>query len=97
MRAIGGTLTDQTFLTCQIRPPQRGRLRRELLGRCHSLYVSVEHPANPRAARSWPRWPGTLLDDLIRLQQHRRRDRQPESLRGLEVDDQLKLCGLLDG
>src|SRR5947209_2086913 len=97
MTVKGGTAAREAATRRQILPPQRGRLRRELLGRCHSLYVSVEHPANPRAARSWPRWPGTLLDDLIRLQQHRRRDCQPESLRGLEVDDQLELCGLLDG
>ena len=32
-----------------------------------------------------------LLDDLVRPPQHRRRDRQPERLRGLEIDDQLEL------
>ena len=40
---------------------------------------------------------GTLLDDLIRTQQQRRRDREPERLRGLEVDHQLELRRLLDG
>jgi hypothetical protein len=50
------------------------------------------------ARRSWPRWSSTaLLDDLIRLQQDRLRDRQPERLGGLEVDDQLELLWLLDG
>src|SRR6266545_5721924 len=37
------------------------------------------------------------LDDLIRPHQHRLRDRQPEGLRGLQVDHQLELGGLLDG
>jgi hypothetical protein len=40
---------------------------------------------------------GALLDHLIRPLQERRRDRQAEGLRGLEVDDQLKLGRLLDG
>jgi hypothetical protein len=38
-----------------------------------------------------------LLDDLIRALQERLRDRQAESLRGLEVDDQLECGRLLDG
>src|SRR5438445_2462137 len=38
-----------------------------------------------------------LFDHLIRPQQQRLRDRQPERLGGLEVDDQLELGGLLDG
>jgi 2-polyprenyl-6-methoxyphenol hydroxylase-like FAD-dependent oxidoreductase len=37
------------------------------------------------------------LDHLIRAQQQRRRDRQTEGLRGLEVDDQLEFGRLLDG
>src|SRR5215470_6505127 len=37
------------------------------------------------------------LDHLIRPRQQRRRDRQAESLGGLEVDHQLELGGLLDG
>ena len=40
---------------------------------------------------------GALLDHFIRPPQHRRRDRQAERLRSLEVDDKLKLGGLLDG
>jgi hypothetical protein len=43
----------------------------------------------PRAGRS--------LDDLIRPQQQRRRDREAERLGRLEVDDQLELRWLLDG
>src|SRR5713226_569239 len=38
-----------------------------------------------------------LLDDLIRPQQQRSRDRQAEGLRRLEVDDQLEPRRLLDG
>src|SRR5437867_34802 len=35
--------------------------------------------------------------DLVRPRQQRRRDRQPERLRGLEVDDEIELRRLLDG
>src|ERR1700730_7721071 len=38
-----------------------------------------------------------LLMDLIRPQQERRRDRQAESLGGLEVDHEIKLRRLLHG
>src|SRR4029450_11483813 len=38
-----------------------------------------------------------LFDDLVRAQQHRLRDRQPERLRGLKVDHQLKSCGPRNG
>ena len=38
-----------------------------------------------------------LFDDPVRSPEDRRRDRQPERLRGLEVDDELKFRGLLDG
>ncbi len=44
----------------------------------------------PRNARR------SSLDHLVRPRQQRRRDRQAEGLRGLEVDDQLELGGLLD-
>src|SRR5262249_14705044 len=37
-----------------------------------------------------------LFDDLVRSPQHRLRDRQPESLRGLQIDDQLEFGGLFD-
>ena len=36
------------------------------------------------------------LDHLVRLRQHRRRNRQAESLGGLEIDHQLELRGLLN-
>src|SRR6266478_2419618 len=39
----------------------------------------------------------SLLGHLIRPLQERRRDRQAEGLRGLEVDDQLDVHWLLDG
>src|SRR5262249_27391904 len=40
--------------------------------------------------------PCGLLNDLIRPPQQRLRNREPEGLRGREVDDQLELGGLLD-
>ena len=39
---------------------------------------------------------GRLLDHLVRSEQHRGRDRQPERLRGFQVDEELELGGLLD-
>src|SRR6266446_4203749 len=39
----------------------------------------------------------SLFDHLIRPLQERGRDRQVESLGGLEIDDQLELGGPLDG
>ena len=36
-----------------------------------------------------------LLDHLVRLEEERRRDREPEHPGGLEIDDQLELHGLL--
>src|SRR5262245_63624730 len=44
-----------------------------------------------RVGRAW------LLDDVIRPQQQRLRDRQTERFSGLHVEDQLELRGLLDG
>src|SRR5688572_33465043 len=38
-----------------------------------------------------------LLDDSIGPQQDRRRNRQPERLRRLQIDHELELQGLLDG
>src|SRR5438132_7531741 len=38
---------------------------------------------------------GSSLDYLVRPQQQRLRNRQPEGLGGLEIDDQLELRGLL--
>src|SRR5713101_3294179 len=38
-----------------------------------------------------------LLNHLIRTHQQRRRDRQPECLRGLQIDDEVELCRLLHG
>jgi hypothetical protein len=37
-----------------------------------------------------------LFDDLVRPQHQRRRDRQPERIGGVHVDDQLEFRGLLD-
>ena len=41
--------------------------------------------------------PVRSLDHLVRAEQERRRDREAESLRGLEVDHQLERRGLFDG
>src|SRR5262245_23254738 len=59
----------------------------------------MEHPANSTAARrSWPRWSSTgLLDEVVCPPEHRRRNGQAKRFRGLEVDDELESCGLLDG
>src|SRR4030095_9692622 len=38
----------------------------------------------------------SIIDDLVGPDQQRLRDREPERLRGLVVDDQLELRGLLD-
>jgi hypothetical protein len=38
-----------------------------------------------------------LLNDLVRSDQYRLRDGEPERLRSLEVDDQLEFVGLLYG
>src|SRR5882672_4984312 len=56
----------------------------------------------PRSERPWRTESNSaidraLLNHLIRALQERRRDRQPEGLRGLEVDDQLELSRLFDG
>src|SRR5262250_1586945 len=59
------------------------------------------HPHDPTTVlnvrRSRPRLSSTLLDNLIRLPKHRRRNGESQRLHGLEVDDQLELGGLLDG
>src|SRR5438094_1074538 len=52
-----------------------------------------------RVARVCHEWTANadLFDDLIRPQQQRLWNRQPKSLRGLEVDDEFELGWLLDG
>jgi hypothetical protein len=40
---------------------------------------------------------GLSFDYLIRAQQQRRRDGEAEGLRGLGIDDEVELGGLLDG
>ena len=44
-----------------------------------------------------PVCPAYLSDYLVRQEQERRRDGDPECLGGLQVDDQLELHGLLHG
>src|SRR6266852_6382320 len=48
--------------------------------------------------RSSPRWSSTrLFDHLVRAHEQRLRNRQPEYLRGLQIDDEVELCRLLHG
>src|SRR5262245_62853812 len=50
------------------------------------------------AVRSWLRWSSTrLFDEVICPPEHRRWNGQAKRFRGLEVDDDLESCGLLDG
>src|SRR5262245_203315 len=50
------------------------------------------------AVRSWLRWSSTrLFDEVICPPEHRRWNGQAKRFRGLEVDDELEACGLLDG
>src|SRR4030095_11309840 len=62
-------------------------------------YAGGVHPAKPTAARRKlaALVKRTLLDDLVRASQHRRRDRETERLRSLQVYHQLELGGLLVG
>src|SRR5262245_24017180 len=61
-------------------------------------YEGRGSPAKPSAARrSWPRWSSTcLFDEMICPPEHRRRNGQAKCFRGLEVDDELESCGLLN-
>ena len=52
------------------------------------------------ATDSWsrrPAWSSGSRDHFVRSREHRRRNREPECRRSLEVDDQLELGWLLDG
>src|SRR5215467_12632918 len=76
----------------------RRRLRQLTARRLPVLLLLVKLRVQPllrqgagRVGRAW------LLDHLIRSQQQRLRDRQPQRLRGLHVDDEFELGGLLDG
>ena len=65
-------------------------------------YCNAEHKPDAdnhqrHELRGVARWHGAslLLDDLSCLGQHRLRDGEPEGLRGLEVDYEVKLGGPL--
>jgi len=58
----------------------------QVLDRCFSLRVHVFSSVARTGQHA-------LLDDLVCSQERRLRNRQPQRLRGLEVDDQLKLGG----
>src|SRR5882724_6242440 len=67
------------------------------IGRMLPGSLAERHETHQRPGRdcTGARGEHALFDDLIRTSQQRRRDRQPERLGGLEVDDQLELRGLL--
>src|SRR5436309_10473546 len=58
---------------------------------------TVTRSNRPRRSVTGGGLAGPLLDHLVRLEEDRLRDREAEHLRGLDVDHQLELCGLLDG
>src|SRR5207249_9593141 len=64
----------------------------------HGHTRAWKHPAKPTAARrSWPRWSSMVLfDDSVRPSEDGLRNRQPQGLGGLQVDDQVELRRLLD-
>src|SRR5215468_6582608 len=76
---------------------------RRMLGVWHKSLVSRTLAGSTRPSVACPassctpeRWHRASVDDLIRPQQQRLRDGEPERLGGLEVDDQRELRGLLD-
>src|SRR5215510_1956643 len=71
-----------------------GTVRRR--GRHRSLHRRVVTARRPYLWASFLRSSMRLFDYLIRPQQDRLWDSQAERLGGLEVDDQLKLGGILD-
>src|SRR6266446_5529557 len=68
-------------------PPPSARTTNDKTIRTMNLFAFT------RMAEAQLRW--SSLNDLIRPQQHRPRDRQPERPGGLQVDDELELRGLL--
>src|SRR5215468_11119302 len=76
---------------------------RRMLGVWHKSLVSRTLAGSTRPSVACPassctpeRWHRASVDDLIRPQQQRLRDGEPERLGGLEVDDQFKLSRLQD-
>src|SRR5262245_4876930 len=57
--------------------------------------ILARAPRRRRGCRGTLR--GSSLDYLLRPRKDRRRDREAERLRGLQVDDEVELRGLLDG
>jgi hypothetical protein len=55
--------------------------------------AGVRNPSSRLMQRSEKR---ALFDQLVGAGEERRRQREPERIRGLEVDDQFNFCGLLD-
>jgi hypothetical protein len=65
----------------------------------HGTSVNLLHGCEPLNLQNESRRGGTrchgLPNHLVRLEEERWRDREAQGLRGPEVDDELKLCGLL--
>src|SRR5262249_47590203 len=75
------SLCQKSSPTCCLLEPQIGLLRTKM--RIRRQYLGgCETPP--------------LLDHLVRLEEQRRRDREVQGLCGLEINDQLKLHGLLN-
>jgi hypothetical protein len=66
------------------------------IGKIETVYAAWSCAGSRLARCCVTSHPYASLDDLIRPRQQRRRDREAEGFGGLEVDDQLKLRGLLD-
>ena len=58
--------------------------------------MSREIALMENSVQSWRRH-FDLLDQLVRASEHVRWKRHADLFRGLEIDDELKLCRLLDG
>src|SRR5207249_10392827 len=78
------------------RRPHHHPCREELWGTARQS--ALHSPSTARRCHTPAPMPCTsLLDHLVCLYQQRRGERDPEGLRGLEVEHQLEFDGLLDG
>jgi hypothetical protein len=84
--------------TCSCNPGSRRRRAQGCRARSAPAHPSRRRePAGARPSARRPRRIAEgLLDHLVCSRQHRRRDRQAERLRGLEVEHQVELRRLLD-
>ena len=76
-----------------VREPSAGESPTSLIIKIQGYWRSPASACSarpPRHVRLIPECPARLLDHLVRLEQERRRDHEPQSLGGLEVEDQFK-------